>query len=85
MEGLNLFVGIDVTVLIRVLLLCVGSVELVKTLARKDYVKATTIMISAIVGLLAGTMLEGIDPVSGLLIGLTASGTITALQNVGQK
>lgn len=86
MDTVNVFTGIDVTVVMRVMLLCIGSVELVKqVLVVKDYARATTILVSALVGLLAGVLLEGIDATSGLLIGLTASGTITALQNVGKK
>lgn len=85
MDGANVFIGVDAGTVMRVLLLCIGSVELVKAVADQDFRKSAIISVSALVGWLAGVFLAGIDPVSGILIGLSASGTITALQNVAQK
>lgn len=81
----DVFAGVSVILLAKVMFLCIGSVELVKAVADQDWRKAAVIMTSALVGLLAGSTLEGIDGATGLLIGLSASGAITTVQNVGHK
>ena len=62
--------------------LIAGVVELVKRVFDKDWRAVATIIGAGAVGALAGLALA-ISPLTGLAIGLAASGYITIAQNVG--
>lgn len=64
-----------------------GFTQLVKSLFDGDYRSATIITGSAVIGGVAGFFhVQGIDVVTGIMAGLSASGLITvAKANGGQK
>lgn len=62
----------------------VGVVELLRRLQLKDYFAAITIVLSAVIGALAGTFhIGGVsDIATGIIIGLGASGLVTVASKV---
>ena len=76
----------DITVAISLLtLFCIGTVELVKRAAKRDWVAVGIIAGSAVTGVLGAMFLLPVVPVPvGLAVGLGASGLVTAAQSFGQ-
>lgn len=62
----------------------VGATELLNRLRAKDFWVVATIVSSAVIGSLIG-LYYGVDPISGLVAGLGASGTLKTLGAVGNK
>lgn len=62
----------------------IGGTELVKRLFDRDWRAAVIIVVSTIIGAVGGTLLiPAVGIVSGIVIGLSASGVVTGLQKVG--
>lgn len=76
----------NITVGIGLLLsMVIGATELVRRLFDKDYKASALIVVSALVGGLAGAFLfEEIGFALGVVVGLSGSGVITGLQKFGQ-
>lgn len=62
----------------------VGATELISRLRAKDYWVAITIFTSAVIGGLVGAYYR-VDFLSGVAVGLAASGAIKTLSSFGQK
>lgn len=63
----------------------IAITELLRRFESRDYRGVATICAAAIVGLIAGFLaIEGLDPISGLLAGLSAAGIVRGLQAVGE-
>lgn len=76
--GLDAFTALILTGLVM------GGAELIKRLFARDWMAAATIVVSAIIGGIAGAAL-GIMPIQGIAFGLAASGYVTLVQNIGSK
>lgn len=78
------FSNLDPMALATLLLFIAGSVELLKRLMDKDYRTAGIIAVSSIVGALFAPHVGGnISWVSGLAVGLAASGLVTVTTRIG--
>ena len=75
--------GLDATTALILTGLVMGGVELIKRLFDKDWKAVAIIVVSAIIGGIAGAIL-GILPIQGVAYGLAASGYITLVQNFGK-
>lgn len=63
-----------------------GATELLARLRAKDYWTALTISTAAAIGLLFGVFdVEGLTPITGLAVGLGASGALKTLSMFGNK
>lgn len=82
--GIEEILGLDAMAAIVLTGLVMGGVELIKQLFDKNWKGAITIIVSAIIGGVAGAIL-GINPLQGIAYGLAASGYITLAQNMGKK
>jgi len=61
-----------------------GVVQCIKLLKDQNWVGAATVVVAAIIGVLAGLAeIEGLDVQSGLIAGLAASGAYTVAKNIG--
>lgn len=76
-------IGIDGVAAVLLTGCVIGAVELVKALFDKDWRRAVTILISAIIGG-AVSPLIGVALIPGVVGGLAASGIITLVQNLGK-
>lgn len=76
--------GLDAVTTVILAGLVMGASELIKRLFAKDWKAAVTIVVSAIVGGIAGAIM-GILPISGVAYGLAASGYVALVQNIGTK
>lgn len=71
---------------ILVTAMVVGVVELIRRIEQKDWYAALTILASAVVGALCGVFsVEGITVVTGIVVGLAASGLVTVAKGIGTK
>lgn len=64
--------------------LVMGGAELIKRLFSKDWKAAITIVVSAVIGGVAGPLM-GIAILQGIAYGLAASGYVALAQNIGKK
>ena len=63
--------------------MAVGAVEFIKRLFDRDFRAAIIILVSALVGGLSGFLgIEGLNVVTGIVVGLAASGIVTVAQKV---
>ena len=76
--------GIDAMTAVILTGTVMGAVELVKRLFAKDWQAAAIVFISALVGGLAGAVLE-LMPLQGIAFGLAASGYITLAGHFSSK
>lgn len=61
-----------------------GFTELVKRAFKKDWLAVAVIIVAGVSGGLAA-LLIGVNPLIGVLVGLSTSGYITIAQNVGKN
>lgn len=76
--------GLDAMTAVILTGLVMGGVELVKRLFEKDWKASTIIVVSSLIGGVAGLSM-GLSVFQGIAYGLAASGYITLVQNVGRK
>lgn len=63
----------------------IGFVQLVKSAFDRDYRSVIIITGSAVIGGLAGLLsIQGVDVSTGIILGLSASGAITGLQEISK-
>jgi len=63
----------------------VGVVELIRRIANKEWFAVITIISAALVGAIAGFFsVEGLDIVTGIVVGLAGSGLVTVAGKVGE-
>lgn len=82
--GIEEVLGLDTMTALILTGLVMGGVEIVKRAFSKDWKGVITILVSAVIGGIAGLALN-ISALQGIAFGLAASGYVAFAQNIGKK